>query len=457
MGYTEFLAVAEEKLNNYSERERNYTNKNRYLETQGLAKKQFSNIESAKQRAAAIRWKTFESLDKYLIEFEANFSKAGGKLIWAQDSLEALNEILSVLNKHQITSVVKSKSMTTEEIGLNKTLFENNIECTETDLGEFILQQSGDTPSHMVTPASHQKIGDIHTLYQTKFNFEGEATADNIASFTGDLIKNKFKNSGAVITGANFIVADTGSIAITENEGNAFLGLSFPKVQIVIAGIDKMIPSLTDLDTLFPILATYGTGQHITAYNHLINGPKRNNEKDGPEELYLIILDNGRSDILSQPDQRSAINCIHCGACLNVCPVYNNAGGHAYQSIYYGPIGSVILPHKSKNEEYNYLSNASTICGKCTEVCPVKIDLHKLLLFNRRDFKKTDSSKSEKIMFYFWKKAMMKRDIMNKGGAKTKNFVLSNFFKKSWGQRRTLPGVAPKSFNELWRNMMRDS
>ena len=453
--YSQFISVAEEKLHDYKQKQINFSNAKKYNSLTENAKKQFKNLESGRQRAASIRWKTFESLDKYLIEFEANFNRNGNKLVWAQDDLEAINEILSIINKHEIKTVVKSKTMTAEEIKLDVALSENNIEFTETDLGEFILQISGDSPSHMVTPAVHKSLEDVYDVYKSKLNYQQEKNANEISDYTRGLLRQNFKKADAAITGANFLIADTGSVAITENEGNVLMGLSFPKVHIIIAGIDKIIPSINDLDLFFPLLASYGTGQEITAYNHLISSPLKNGETDGPEHVYLIILDNGRSDLLSKKDQRSAINCIRCGACLTACPVYNNVGGHAYKSVYSGPIGSVILPHKNKNTEQKHLSYASTICGKCTEVCPVKIDLHKLLLYNRRDFHNETATKSEKIIFYFWKKAMLKRDVMNKGGSKTKNFVLQNFFKKGWGKRRTLPSIAPKSFNELWKEMMK--
>ena len=451
--YAAFLARAEEKLTDYRHKENTYITTRKYNALVAGAKNQFTNLEMAKQRAAFIRWKTFENLDKYLIEFEANFQKNGGKLIWAQDAIEALNEALSILTKKDVKSVVKSKSMTAEEINLEKVLIENKIDCVESDLGEFILQLSDERPSHMVTPAAHKSLKDISNLYKEKFNLEGELSAEQMADFTRDFLRKKFKEAGASVSGANFLIADTGSVAITENEGNVLMGMAFPKIHIIIAGIDKLLPTLYDLDLFFPILATHGTGQEITAYNTLITGPRTNDEKDGADEVYLIIIDNGRTNLLAKSRQRIAIGCIRCGACLTACPVYNVVGGHAYHSEYNGPIGSVILPHQKNTEEYKHLSDASTICGKCTEVCPVKIDLHKLLLYNRRDFLKENGSKSEKVAFYFWKKAMMKRELMNKGGRKTKNFVLHNFFKKGWGHRRIMPGVASKSFNEQWREM----
>lgn len=446
-----FLASAEEKLGDYRHRENTFVTTKRYNGLASKAKQQFSNLEAARERVASIRWKTFESLDKYLIEFEAGFTRNGGKLLWAQDAIEALNEVLSILSKKKIKRVVKSKSMTSEEINLEKVLVENNVECVESDLGEFILQLSGDKPSHMVTPAAHKSLDEITAMFKDKFSLEGNPGPEQLSDYTRSILREKFKKAGASITGANFLLADTGSIGITENEGNVLMGMSFPKIQIVIAGIDKILPSVNDLDLFFPLLATHGTGQDLTAYNSLITGPRTNGEKDGPEEIYLVLIDNGRSSLLAKQEQRSAINCIRCGACLTACPVYNVVGGHAYRSVYSGPIGSVILPHQQNKEENKHLSYASTICGKCTEVCPVKIELHKLLLYNRKDFRADKDSKAEKIAYYFWKKAMLKRELMNKGGSRTKNFVIRNFFGKGWGTRREMPRVAPKSFNERWQ------
>src|SRR5436190_4763533 len=214
------------------------------------------------------------------------------------------------------------------------------------------------------------------------------------------------------------------------------MSISFPKIQIAIAGIEKLIPSLTDLDLFWPLLATHGTGQNITVYNSISSGPKQDDEADGPREMYVILLDNGRTDLLASPDQRQALSCIRCGACLNACPIYKGVGGHAYGTTYSGPIGSVISPHYNGMKEFKHLSYASSLCGKCTEVCPVKIELHKLLLYNRNDSVTEGlSSKSEKWIYTFWKKAMLKRSRMNKGSAKVKNYILQNFFRKSWGER----------------------
>jgi len=413
---------------------------------------QYSDYELARQRAANRKWKVMENLDKYLIEFEANFIRRGGKVIWAQDATEAMDEIVAILKQANARTVVKSKSMTTEEIHVNERLEKEEIESLETDLGEYIVQLRHEHPYHIVTPAMHLSKEDVAKTFNERFNLPIESTPKEITAFVRTLLREKYQTADVGITGANFLIADTGGVAVTENEGNALMSIAFPKIHIAIAGIEKIIPALHDLDLFWPLLATNGTGQKITVYNSVTFGPRQDNEHDGPREMYVILLDNGRTNLLAQQEQRQALSCIRCGACLNGCPIYKGVGGHAYGSTYSGPIGSVITPHLAGMEQFKHLSFASSLCGKCTEVCPVKIDLHKLLLYNRHDSVEQGlNTKSEKFIFGVWKKAMLSRNLMNKGGAKAKNFMLQNFFKKSWGSRRALPTVAPESFNEWWR------
>jgi L-lactate dehydrogenase complex protein LldF len=298
----------------------------------------------------------------------------------------------------------------------------------------------------------HLSKEDVAKTFNEKFQLPLESTPKDIAGFVRVKLREKYLNAGAGITGANFLIADTGGVVVTENEGNAMMSVSFPKIQIVIAGIEKIIPSLTDLDLFLPLLATHGTGQNVTVYNSVFTGPRFQKEEDGPEDMYVILLDNGRTELLEKQNQRQALSCIRCGACLNACPVYQSVGGHAYGTTYSGPIGSVITPHFKSMKDFRHLSFASSLCGRCTEVCPVKIDVHKLLLHNRADAVAEGlTNTSERWVFFFWKKAMLNRETMNKGGAKAKNFILRNFFKKQWGTRRELPKVAAKSFNEMWR------
>ncbi|HEU4718699.1 MAG TPA: lactate utilization protein B [Bacteroidia bacterium] len=423
-----------------------------YNQKVALGKQQFANLELARTRASVMRNRAIENLDKYLIEFEANFIRRGGKIIWAQDAAEANREILQVLKKSGTELVVKSKSMVTEEIGLNEFLKKEGIEAVETDLGEYIQQLAGEAPYHIVTPAMHKSKEDVAKLFHEKKGTPPDLSPAQITEWVRDHLKEKFRKAGAGITGANFIVADPGAIAVTENEGNGLMAMAFPKTHIVVTSIDKIIPALSDLDLLWPLLATYGTGQQVSVYNSIITGPRQPGEHDGPEELVLVLLDNGRSNLLAQVEQRRALQCIRCGACLNACPVYTAVGGHTYNAVYSGPVGAVVMPWMAGMQEYRHLSYASTGCGKCSEACPVKIDLHKLLAHNRRDAVTAGpAAKTETVMWFFWKGAMMKRSKMDKGGAKLKNFMLRQFFRKSWGERRELPPVAQKSFNQVWR------
>ena len=239
---------------------------------------------------------------------------------------------------------------------------------------------------------------------------------------------------------------------MTENEGNGRLSTAFPKTHIAIVGIEKMLPSVMDLDLFWPLLSTSGTGQQVTIYNTIFTGPRQPNEKDGPEEMYVILLDNGRTELLALPEKREALNCIRCGACLNVCPVYKNIGGHTYESTYSGPIGSVITPHYNGMAENKHLSFASSLCGACTSVCPVKINIHNLLLLNRRQSVEQGlAEKNERTTFKLWLKAMKTRRLLNMAPAGVKNFVLKQVLKDTWSKRREPVKVAPKSFNQLWK------
>jgi L-lactate dehydrogenase complex protein LldF len=447
-----FVSQAEKNVFDTNLRSKMAFNIAQYQAKAAQGKLQFSNLEQVRSRAAAIRHKTVEHLDKYLIEFEANFIKRGGKIIWAQDEAEAQREILQLLQKRQITAVVKSKSMVTEEIGLNKMLEREKVEVLETDLGEYIQQLDGEAPFHIVTPAMHKSKEDVARLFHEKKGTPVDADPQQITAWVRNYMRDKFRQAGAGITGANFLIADTGAIVITENEGNALLSLAFPKLHLVVTGIEKIIPATKDLDLFLSLLASYGTGQYVTSYNTVVSGPRQSGEKDGPEELVLVLLDNGRSEVLGKVEQRRALGCIRCGACLNACPVYTSVGGHAYGNVYSGPIGAVLLQNKEPETGYTHLSQASTLCGACTETCPVNIDLHNLLLHNRKDTTATGTTtKTENVMWFFWKGAMLKRSKMDKGGAKLKNFMLRQFFRKQWGERRELPTVENKSFNQMWR------
>ncbi|GAB3909707.1 LutB/LldF family L-lactate oxidation iron-sulfur protein [Mucilaginibacter boryungensis] len=454
MGSTaaEFLADAEEKA--FDERHRAIINNNmgKYHTAVQRGLSRIANLENAKKKGHVIKWRVMENLDKFLPEFEANFQRRGGKVIWANDIEEAQREILNIIQKSGAKSVIKSKSMVTEEIHLNEFLAEHNVESLESDLGEYIVQLLGQKPYHIVTPAMHLSKEDIAKLFNEKFGTPIDATPEQLTLKARELLREKYLQADIGVSGANFLIADTGSIAVSENEGNARLCTTFPKIHIAIVGIEKMIPSMMDLDLYWPMLATHGTGQNLTVYNTILSGPRQADETDGPEEMYVILLDNGRTNLLAQKEQREGLYCIRCGACLNACPIYKNVGGHTYNTPYSGPIGSVITPHMRGMEEFKHLSNASSLCGKCSEVCPVKIEIHKMLLLNRRDSVKDGlAPKKETWGWAAWKKGMLSRKSMDFFSGKMKNFFMRTFFKKAWGDRREMPEVAEKSFSTLWK------
>jgi L-lactate dehydrogenase complex protein LldF len=449
----DFLINAENKAFDAAHRRIINFNIGRYDESVSRGLSRLANIDAAKKKGHVIKWRVMENLDKYLPEFEANFQRRGGKVLWANDADEARAEILNIIQRSGAKKVVKSKSMISEELDLNEFLENHHVESLETDLGEYIVQLLGQKPYHIITPAMHLSKNDIARLFHERFGTPEDATPEQLAQKARQLLRDKYLEADIGITGANFLIADTGSIAVSENEGNARLSTTFPKIHIAVVGIEKIIPSMADLDLFWPMLSTHGTGQNLTVYNTILSGPRQPDETDGPEEMYVILLDNGRTNLLAQKEQRQGLYCIRCGACLNACPIYKNIGGHTYNTPYSGPIGSVITPHMRGMEEFKHLSYASSLCGRCSEVCPVKIDIHKMLLLNRRDAVKEQLfEKKEGWGWNAWTKAMADRKWMDFFGGKAKNFFLKFFFKKSWGKYREMPKVADKSFSKMWQD-----
>lgn len=419
-------------------------------------KHQFEDLHSAREKAKNLKWRVMEKLDYYLETFEKNISARGTKVIWAENVTQALEEIGKICAAKNCKTLVKSKSMVTEEIHLNKFLEENGIESVETDLGEYIQQLDGEPPYHIVTPAMHKSKEDVAKLFADKLGTDPKATPEQLTLIARSILREKYIQAEIGVTGANFIIADIGAIAVTENEGNARLSSAWPKTHIAIVGIEKVIPTLTDLSLFLPLLATYGTGQRVTVYNSIIAGPRQENEPDGPEEMYVILLDNGRTNILANEKVRESLYCIRCGACLNACPVYKNIGGHTYEATYSGPIGSVITPHLKQLGEWKHLSYASSLCGNCTEVCAVKINLHELLLENRHEsVDQGFSSFAERMAWKGWKQAMLHRKLMNSGTSRVKNWVV-NTLVKGWKEHRSEMEFPKKSFNQMWKEKQRD-
>ena len=414
-------------------------------------KEQFTDLNRVKELAKNKKWDAIEHLDVYLNQFEEKITKRGAKVLWAEDSEQALNFIGEICKEKNCKSLVKSKSMVTEEIHLNNYLESVGVESVETDLGEYIQQMDGEAPYHIVTPAMHKSKEDVAKLFNEKLGTDINLTPEQLTLVARKNLREKYVQAEIGVTGANFIIADVGAIAVTENEGNARLSVAWPKTHIVIVGIEKMIPSIDDLGLFWPLLATYGTGQQVTVYNSILSGPRQAGETDGPEDMYVILLDNGRTDLLANAKSREALYCIRCGSCLNACPIYKNIGGHAYDTTYSGPIGSVITPHLRGMHDYKHLSYASSLCGNCTEVCPVKINLHELLLENRKEAVELgEASFTEKFAWKVWKQTSMNRKLMNQGNAPIKNWVINKMF-KGWSNQRAPLEFSSKTFNQLWK------
>ena len=448
----DFIAKSAIKANDLEHRRKINFNIGKYNEKVPEGKEQFTDVHLAREIAKNIKWRAIETLDQQLENFELNFTKRGGKVIWAEDATQAIEEVIKICKEKNCKKLVKSKSMVTEEVHLNSELEKNGIESVETDLGEYIQQLDGEAPYHIVTPAMHKNKEDVAKLFHEKLGTPINLSPEQLTLVARDILREKYVEAEIGVTGANFIISDIGAIAITENEGNARLTCAYPKTHIVIVGIEKVIPSLTDLGLFWPLLSTFGTGQKVTVYNTIVTGPKQSNELDGPEEMYVILLDNGRTNILENPKQRESLYCIRCGACLNACPIYKNIGGHAYGATYSGPIGSVITPNLQGMDDFKHLSYASSLCGACTEVCAVKINLHELLLDNRQEsVKQGMNSFTEKAAWKLWKIASLNRKMMNLGNGDLKNKAVNGLF-KGWKENRSDLVFSKKTFNEMWKD-----
>lgn len=447
----DFLAKSESKVFDDKHRKTIAFNIDKYNAAVENGKLQYSHLDFARKKAKNLKWKAIESLDKSLETFEKKFTERGGKVIWAEDAEDALKAINEIVDKVKAKLVVKSKSMVTEEIGLNHFLEKLGVESVETDLGEYIQQLDGEPPYHIVTPAMHKSKEDIAALFAQKLGTDPGLTPTELTMVARQKLRNKFLQADIGITGANFIIADAGAIALTENEGNVRLTTSLPKIHIAIVGIEKVIPSLKDLSVFWPLLATFGTGQKVTVYNSIFFGPKSVGEMDGPEEMYVILLDNGRTKLLCK-EVRESMYCIRCGSCLNACPVYKNIGGHSYGSTYSGPIGAVITPHLKSMQEYGHLSFASSLCGNCTEVCPLKINIHSMLLENRAIYvDEGHAPMKEKMSWRLFKAGVSYRLMMNLPTSNMKNKAFEKVFAPLWGGHRA-PLVFPKkTFAKLWK------
>jgi L-lactate dehydrogenase complex protein LldF len=345
-----------------------------------LAVEGTSEWDELRERAREIKRTTIENLDYYLLMLEESLTREGCRVHWAGDAEEAREIILGIARDNGVKRVVKSKSMATEEIELNQAFAEAGIKAVETDLGEYIIQLAGEHPSHIIAPAIHKTMDGVARLFAEKLGVPVYGNPEELAQVARMRLRGEFIEADMGVSGVNFAVAETGTIVIVENEGNARFTTTLPRIHVALMGMEKVIPRLEDLPLFLNLLIKSATGQKLTSYVSLITGTRREGEIDGPTEVHLVILDNGRSRILADPEARESLFCLRCGACLNVCPVYRQVGGHSYGGVYSGPIGAIITPQLMGLERAGELPFASTLCGACREVCPVRIDIPRVLI-----------------------------------------------------------------------------
>jgi L-lactate dehydrogenase complex protein LldF len=348
------------------------------------AGEELGNWEEWRSLGEEIRKHTLQNLDYYLNQLSENVQKRGGHVFFAKDSNEANDYIRKVAKSKNAKKIVKSKSMVTEEINMNAALEEDGCEVIETDLGEYILQiDDHDPPSHIVAPALHKNKDQVKDVFAKKTGYTQSSNPEELTLHARKMLRKEFLSADIGVTGCNFAVAESGSVCLVTNEGNARLVTTLPKTQITVMGMERLVPTFEELEVLVSLLTRSAVGQKLTSYVTVLTGPKEEEDIDGPEDFHLVILDNGRSNILGTPFE-SILQCIRCAACVNVCPVYRHIGGHSYGSIYSGPVGAVLSPLLGGYDDYKELPYASTLCAACTEACPVKIPLHDLLHKHRQ-------------------------------------------------------------------------
>ena len=418
-----------------------------------------------RERAYRIKQETMANLDRYLEQMADAIEGRGGKVYFARDGEDVVRYVADLARRRGAKVIAKSKSMATEEIELNRRLEQDyadlGLEIVETDLGEWIAQLAGDDPSHIVGPILHMNREQVAEVLSGVAGKELPPNVEDLTRFARQRLREKFLTADIGMTGANFGVAETGTAVTVTNEGNARLVTSVPPVHVIVMGIEKLIPRFTDLSVFVQLLARSGTGQKITVYTNFVTGPRGEGELDGAEEMHLILLDNGRSELLGT-EFEEALYCIRCGACLNVCPVYRQTGGHAYGSTYSGPIGAVITPLLKGDEEARDLPHASSLCGACSEACPVGIPLHDLLLkLRNRQVEEGLASKPQRAAFKVFENTMKRPALYKLSGrasrAAQKPLLRDGFVRpipgpmSGWTNSRDLPPLAKKSFRELWR------
>ncbi len=428
------------------------------------------DFQELRSQANLIKRHTIDNLDYYLGKFEEKVAANGGKVVFCKDGGEVAEFLGELARSKKAHLLVKSKSMLTEELELNERLSEHHLETVETDLGEFIIQLLHDRPSHIVAPALHLTRYDVADVFTSHLEVDRETVPEKQTKIARKVLRAKFLDADIGITGANFLVADSGAVVLVENEGNARLTTSAPRIHVAIAGIEKLIPRAVDLAVFLKILGRSATGQALTVYTSMLSGPRRAGEIDGPEEFYVILVDNGRTRVLDDKEKRQSLYCIRCGACLNHCPVYRKLGGHTYPWVYSGPIGAILTPQFHGLSEDGWLPFASSLCGACGEVCPVKIDIPQVLLRLRAEVVKAKArdaeSRMERLSFKIWAwlsrhpklwemalaiaPAVFPADSED-GWVRDVPAWMRVGPLKGWLSQRELPLPAAKSFRQLWK------
>ncbi len=422
------------------------------------------NADALRSLAGDIKQHTLDNLDFYLQQLQSAVQKNGGHVHFANTGDDAKRIIADIAKKAGCTRVIKSKSMASEEIELAHFLESTGLDLVETDLGEFIIQISHDKPSHLVAPIIHKDRASIAKLFSEYFKTPYDEDPPTLTAQARVFLREKFRRADLGITGGNFLVAETGQVCVVENEGNARQSITTPRVLVSLVGIEKLIPRLSDLAVMLKLLARSSTGQVMTVYTSIFGSPRTPGEKDGPEEFHLVLLNNGRTEILANPEYRETLRCIRCGACLNACPIYRKIGGHAYGSVYPGPIGALITPLFQGLEKFKDLPQASSLCGACYEACPVKINIPKHLINLRRDINNQHlNSPFERFIYKTWAwgmksplvyrlvSAFQKFDLRRRAH-KTGWIRSLPMFVSGWTQVRDMPAPARRTFHQLWRD-----
>jgi len=418
--------------------------------------------DKLRDRAKQIKEHTLAHLDQYLTQLEASVQRNGGQVHWAGTAEDARRIILQIAKQTDCKRAVKSKSMTSEEIHLNSALEAGGIQVTETDFGEFIIQLAGERPSHLVAPAVHHTRETIARILSKEVGRPVPDDPQILAQTGRRLLREKFRTADLGITGANFAVAETGTIVLVTNEGNGRLTTTCPRIHIALMGMEKVIPRYSDLPVFLKLLARAATGQPLSVYTTLITGPRRPGELDGPEEFHLVILDNGRSRILASPF-RESLHCIRCGACLNACPVYRRIGGHAYGGVYSGPIGSILTPLYDSVGANPHLPHASSLCGACLAACPVRINIPHMLIGLRELQHHEKGNRLEQWAYRLWREVLRRPRLYRLGVLAARLFLrrasTEGWLKRlsgpgaGWTSSRDFPAPAGRSFRERWKNL----